>query len=941
MTPGDARQLEADMPENVTVPTEDQRRSKLIERLAYVGIGIALLTIGSYVPLYVQLRAWQFLGVIGFLTSAIFCLSPVPRLGRRGKFETAGYLMVLAVFCGHGCGELLWAKATLYISLGGILLIFLIGIAIRPRRWGIWVIAGAVYLAFVLLVNRFEPLPRYDINQSPSLRLFLPIITAILVLLAFWQVARAFQIGNIRTRLLIAFSTVATLPVLVIGSGSVISGLTTDRQKTLLQLESVAILKVAEIQAWADNLKSELALTLSSNDDIWRVATLLQSPEPATSALGYGVKNRLEKVLKETGHFGELFLMDQEGKVVLSTDPGQVGAIYRAEPYFQKGLQEAYIGSPYYSPSLQKIVTVVARPITDFEGRVIGVLAGRANLDRLERIMEERVGLGNTGETYLVSTNHLLLTANRFGEKGVLAYTEGANRALEEQLSGSAAYRNYRNVPVLGAYRWLPELQIGLLAEQEQGETFRSTYRTLGILGSAALLAILLAVGAALFITRTISAPLTNLAQIATQIAAGDLTQTAPVGREDEIGTLARAFNSMTAQLRGLIAGLEQRVAERTQELARRSTYLEASADVGRAVSSILEADRLIGQVVDLIQERFGLYYVGLFLLDESGRWAVLRAGTGTAGQALLAREHRLEVGGQSMIGWCIANAQPRVALEVGEDAVRLATAELPDTRSEAALPLRSRGRVLGALSVQHTRPGAFDPDTLTVLQTMADQVAVALDNAQLFAEREQALKMVQRAYGELSREAWLDLLQARPELGYRSDEHGLSAAGDVWRPEMEQALQSGQTIRGDGNTPGGERPLAVPIKVRGQIVGVLDTYKPAQAGDWTTDEIALLEAIATQLDSALESARLYQETQRRALREQAIRQVTDRMRRAVDVEAILRNTVTELARVLGAPRAYVRLGIEGAMPVGQGSEQPVNSPAGETPHSEGDRPND
>ncbi len=927
------------MPENVTVPTEEQRRSRLTGRLARIGIGVALVTIGSYIPLYLQLRAWQFLGAIGIITLAIFCLIPVPRLGRRGKFEVAGYWMLLATFVGHGCGELLWAGATLYIALGGILLFFLIGIFIRPRRWGLWVAAGAAYLAFVLLVNRFQPLPRYDIAQSPALNSFLPFITALLVLLTLWQVARAFQIGTIRTRLLIAFSTVVALPVLVIGSGTVISGLTTDQQKTLARLESVATLKEAELRGWTESLKLELALTLSSDDDIWRAVTLLQSAEPSTSVLGYGVKNRLEKVLKESAHFEELFLLDREGTVVLSTIPGQAGAVYRDTAYFQKGLQGPYIEPPVYSPSLRKMSVVVVRPIADFEGRVVGVLGGRATLDRLDRIMEERAGLENTGETYLVGANHLLLTANRFGEKGIRAYTEGINRAVEEQIAGSATYTNYRNVPVLGAYRWLPELQVGLVAEQERGEAFRRTYRTLGILGGAALLAVLLAVGTALFITRSLSTPLAALAQTATQIAGGDLTKTAPVVSQDEIGTLATAFNSMTAQLRGLIAGLEQRVADRTQELARRSTYLEASAEVGRAVSSILDTEQLIRQVVELIKDRFRLYYVGLFLVDESGRWAVLRAGTGPAGQAMLARGHRLEVGGQSMIGWCIANAQPRVALEAGQEAVRLATAELPDTRSEAALPLRSRGGVIGALTVQHTQAGAFDPDTLAVLQTMADQVAVALDNARLFAERQQALEMAQRAYGELSREAWTELLQAQPVSGYRSTEYGIASAGDVWRPEMEQALQQGQTIRGDGDISDGKRPLAVPIRVRGQIVGVLDTYKPAQAGDWTADEVALLEAIAAQLDSALESARLYQETQRRALREQAIRQVTDRMRRAVDVEMILHNTVAELARVLGAPRAYVRLGTGATMPPGEGNEPPAHPPVEGAPEREGGGP--
>jgi GAF domain-containing protein len=366
----------------------------------------------------------------------------------------------------------------------------------------------------------------------------------------------------------------------------------------------------------------------------------------------------------------------------------------------------------------------------------------------------------------------------------------------------------------------------------------------------------------------------------------------------------------MTSQLRVMISSLERRVAERTQEIERRSSYLEASAKVSRTAAAILDTDQLIQQVVELIKEQFDLYYVGLFLADQAREWVELRAGTGEPGLTMLARGHRMRIG-EGMVGWSVAHGQPRVAEEAGADAVRLATPELPDTRSEAALPLRSRGEVLGALSVQHTRAEAFDQDTITVLQTMADQVAVTLANARLLAARQEALEATQRAYGDLSSQAWAELLQAQPNLGYRSVAHGVSPASEVWQPEMEQAIMTGETVRAEDSDGDGRQRVAVPIKVRGQVIGVLDTYKPAGSGGWSKEEIALLETIAEQLDSALEGARLYQETQRRASREQAIRHVTEEMRRAVDVETILQNTVAELAKAVGAPRAYVRLGTE------------------------------
>jgi GAF domain-containing protein len=397
--------------------------------------------------------------------------------------------------------------------------------------------------------------------------------------------------------------------------------------------------------------------------------------------------------------------------------------------------------------------------------------------------------------------------------------------------------------------------------------------------------------------------PITDLAAVARRMAGGDLSVRARSLRRDETGELAEAYNNMADQIEELVGGLEQTVADRTRDLEQRSAYLEATADVGRAAASMLAADQLSREVVELIRERFGLYYVGLFLVDEAREWAVLRAGTGQAGRALLARGHRIQVG-EGMIGWSVAQGQSRVAQLAEEDAVRLATAELPDTRSEAALPLRSRGRVLGALSVQHTQPGVFDEDTMAVLQTMADQVAVALENARLFTESQAALESAQRAYGELSRGAWNELLRPRADWGYRYTQQTVTPVEGVWRPEMLQAGQTGEIARGGGN---GDSTLAIPLKVRDQVVGVLG-FRKGEGDAWTDEEAELLESFVAQLEAALESARLYQETQQRAVQEQLTSEITARMRETLDVDTVLRTAIREMGTVLGIPRVEVRM---------------------------------
>jgi len=430
----------------------------------------------------------------------------------------------------------------------------------------------------------------------------------------------------------------------------------------------------------------------------------------------------------------------------------------------------------------------------------------------------------------------------------------------------------------------------------------------------------------ALVITRSITGPVSQLHKGAEAFRQGHRDIAVPTAGSDELSVLARAFNQLSAELSKLYGDLEQRVADRTRELERRSSYLEASAEVGRAATSILESDELIRRAVELIREQFSLYYVGLFLLDGAGEWAVLRAGTGEAGRAMLARGHCIKVG-EGMIGWSVANAQPRVALEAGVDAVRLATAELPETRSEAAIPLRSRGQVLGALTVQDTQPGAFDQDTIAVLQTMADQVAVALDNARLFTENQEALEASRRAYGEQSYQEWRELIRARPEWGYAYDHQSVKTVEGDWRPEMLQALQTGRSVRTpepasspsldrsreveDGDGTGGPT-VVTPLKVRGNVVGALSFRKGTTSEAWTTEEIALLEALTEQLGQALEGARLHQDTQRRAARERVVSEVSARIRESLDLETVLKTTASEMRQALGLEEFIVSLATDG-----------------------------
>jgi GAF domain-containing protein len=191
--------------------------------------------------------------------------------------------------------------------------------------------------------------------------------------------------------------------------------------------------------------------------------------------------------------------------------------------------------------------------------------------------------------------------------------------------------------------------------------------------------------------------------------------------------------------------------------------------------------------------------------------------------------------------------------------------------------------------------------------------VAVAISNARLFEQAQEALAAERRAYGEISRRAWQELLRAESDLGYLSRQQDTMPAGELWRAEMKAAIDRGQTALGDEAS----RAVAIPIKVGDQVVGVVDGRKADGAGAWLAEEIELLEAFTEQLNVALEGARLYQDTQRRAAREQLMGQVSARMRETLDIDTVLHSALQEMREALGFAEVAVLLD-----PAGSWSDQ-------------------
>ncbi len=900
--------------ESTPISSPEKRRLNRIYILQRISLFAAIVLLGdtlSYLPVYLRHPEWWQV-LVDIITTAISAGSSflAYRAFQNGKMRT-GYLSAWMVL-------LLLPLAASLVNTGPLPLVaialvaFLLFLVTWPDRWERWLSATAGYIIFILVLTFLLPIPALTPAQATSLT-FSDTLSAILVaFLILYELIRWLPNLSIRSRLLVTSLGAVFVPLVIVTGLSVYFALSGGRQQLLNHLTSVAQLKKNQIALWEENIKSLVETLVNDPQASTRYQYLLQSGNQAQQATAFlQVDQQFRQYIATTPYFEELFILSPDGKVVYSTDPRRQGQILSSATFFQLGLLESTIQPPVYDTLARQNAIIASSPIRDPNGKTIGVVAGRASLKVLDDIMQEREGLSETGETYLVGLNHALLTSAREADTvfgGAYVNTEGVRLGMQTKGLGSAQYTNYAGEEVLGVYAWVPELQAVLLAEQETSDAFGEVYISLLILGGLALAGSAFAALMSLYITRGISEPLNELAQIAGRIASGDIEAQAPVRSNDEIAALAAAFNAMTARLRSLISTLEKRVAQRTEEVEIRSWRVETVAQIGSAIASIRDMDVLLTRITHLISDRLGYYHVGIFLLDERGEYAILRAANSEGGQRMLARQHRLRVGETGLVGYVTAHRQPRIALDVGEDAVYFDNPDLPGTHSEAALPLISGPALLGALDVQSTEPNAFAEEDIHILQLLADQLAIAIENAHLFAQAQQALEEAQRAYGELSQQAWLRLLEEGVlSGGYHSGSQGEEPlkSAEPLPPLARQAIQEKTFIQ---QTDGDVQRVAIPLQIRGATIGVVETYKPRQAGRWSPEELETLQNIVAELGDALESARLYTETSLRAESERRLAEIAAQVRSSLDTEDILQAAVRHIQQAFALAEVEIRM---------------------------------
>jgi len=358
---------------------------------------------------------------------------------------------------------------------------------------------------------------------------------------------------------------------------------------------------------------------------------------------------------------------------------------------------------------------------------------------------------------------------------------------------------------------------------------------------------------------------------------------------------------------------LEQRVAQRTAELHNANRYnlkhvrqFEAISQVVRAVSSIQDLDTLLPRIAQVVSEQFNVYHTGIFLLDDKREFAILRASNSEGGKKMITREHKLEVGQTGIVGFVTATGQPRIASDVGADAVFFNNPDLPNTHSEITLPLRYADQIIGALDVQSSESNAFDQDDIEVLITLADQVATAIKNTLTFEEAKNTMSKFQSSLNDRTYQSWKVMRSKSLGLGFQ-------LTGTTIKPldaplegkHIQQAITQNKSVLSDEDNASSS--LAIPIRLGGQVVGVIN-LRASNNRKLTDDDADIAKSVTERLSLAIETATLLEATQHRADIERLTTDISSKIGSSTRFETILQTAAQELSKALGGSDVLVQI---------------------------------
>ena len=874
-------------------------------------------------------------------------------LSRKGNHIRGIYVLLSVI----SIASLLYPLAADNVGWQTAIVMALISTAIAngtlPSQSATRISIGAfVFAILIVLIELFAPGSTSIPTTSASI-----VVTAVLAIIYLGIIFYRFRQYALQTKLIITFIALSIISVSAVAfaiNRLILSELTDRVNEQLTEVANTSANSIGKeltsqvnfLQILAsDSLLRSFLESQTPNSDLSEIENLDRQWREAVAANNTNqlmrsiLQNEASNVLLEfksnfPSHV-EVFITDIYGANLASTDI--TSDYYQAdEEWWQRaynnGRGAVFISQPIFDRSTETLSLQMAVPIFDLENtNVIGILRTSVNLEIITPILE----LGRPGETgrteiYLPDGRELELHLEEDGE--IELEVEDAPLDIIEILKLNQPFMDTIHdgeLVLVSQAQLVTEVDlenetetavqnlgwrvVTLQSRDDALETVANVSRISQLLGLAAIaVASLLAVIMTQYLTR----PIARLTQIAERVSSGDLQARAEAESPDEIGALANSFNRMTNQISEILLNLEKRVAERTTDLEiarrqsdKRANQLLAIGEISKFVNSEQKVDTLLSLVTRLVSERFGFYHTGIFLLDDTKQYAILQAANSEGGQAMLRRGHKLRVGESGIVGYVAKSGEPRIALDVGLDAVYFNNPDLPITRSEMALPLKLRDEVIGILDVQSEKPGAFTEDDANTLNILADQIAIAIDNARLFSQTQTTLSEVQALYRQNLQEGWKTFSREEGMVGFnQSLSGGKKLTEPVGSAEIQQALNRGETMVIQPNGKSEEPAIVVPIKLRGQVIGVMRIKAPDQAKQWTTNEINLSEAVSERLSLALENARLIQESQRQVIKEQAISEITSKIGSSINLENVLQTAVEELGRSIPGSEVIIKL---------------------------------